>query len=249
MKNYRIQLLNTFYDNLSMVETIERVRNAIESHMQIHHTVINANKVVLLQNDSELRRSVNSADLINIDGKGVLWAAKLLGKPVKERVTGIDLMMECLNLCQKKGYKAYFFGAKEEVVLKLINKISKDYGENIVAGYRNGYFSPEQEEIIVEDIRKSNPQMLFVAVPSPKKENFLYQNKNEFKNVNFIMGVGGSFDVIAGKVKRAPSWMQKFGLEWLYRLIQEPKKMWKRYLIGNFLFASLVIKHKLCAEN
>jgi N-acetylglucosaminyldiphosphoundecaprenol N-acetyl-beta-D-mannosaminyltransferase len=82
MKNYRIQLLNTFYDNLSMVETIERVRNAIESHMQIHHTVINANKVVLLQNDSELRRSVNSADLINIDGKGVLWAAKLLGKPV-----------------------------------------------------------------------------------------------------------------------------------------------------------------------
>src|SRR5690554_401641 len=219
MKNYRIQLLNTFYDNLSMVETIERVRNAIESHMQIHHTVINANKVVLLQNDSELRRSVNSADLINIDGKGVLWAAKLLGKPVKERVTGIDLMMECLNLCQKKGYKAYFFGAKEEVVLKLINKISKDYGENIVAGYRNGYFSPEQEEIIVEDIRKSNPQMLFVAVPSPKKENFLYQNKNEFKNVNFIMGVGGSFDVIAGKVKRAPSWMQKFGLEWLYRLI------------------------------
>lgn len=249
MEKHRIKILNTFYDNLSMKETIEFVKNAIENKTQIHHTVINANKVVLLQKDNELRESVNSADLINIDGKGVLWAAKILGKSVKERVTGIDLMIECLRLCRENGYKAYFFGAKEEIVVKLIDKITKDFGKNIVAGYRNGYYKPEEESIIVEEIRKAKPQILFVAIPSPNKENFLFKNKNELKDVNFIMGVGGSFDVIAGKVRRAPSWMQKVGLEWLFRLIQEPRKMWKRYLVGNLIFAQIVIKHRFSAEN
>ena len=122
---------------------------------------------------------------------------------------------------------------------------SSKYSSNIIAGYRNGYFKKEDEHTIAAQISKSGAQILFVAISSPTKENFLHQHKLLLNNVNFTMGVGGSFDVVAGKVKRAPIWMQKFGLEWFYRLIQEPRRMWKRYLIGNSKFIFLVLKEKL----
>lgn len=244
MNTRRIPLLNTFYDNISIMETLDIIEESIKSKLQIHHTVINANKVVLLQKDLELRESVNASDIINIDGIGVLWAAKLLGKPVKERVTGIDLMQKILELAQNENFKVYFLGAKQDVVKKLADICSEKYGKEIIAGYRNGYFSNEEEISIVNLIKESKTQILFVAMPSPKKENFLYKYREDLSEVNFIMGVGGSFDVLAGKVRRAPVWLQKMGFEWFYRLIQEPKKMWKRYLIGNIAFIYLILKFK-----
>src|SRR5690606_18600859 len=138
-----------------------------------------------------------------------------------------------LKMAQKENFKVYFLGAKEEIVKTLVDLYSEKYGENIISGYRNGYFNNQNEPEIVNIIAQSNPQILFVAMPSPKKENFLYKYRKDFSDINFIMGVGGSFDVLAGKVSRAPVWLQKMGMEWFYRLIQEPKKMWKRYLIGN----------------
>lgn len=245
MKNTRIPFLNTFYDNLTFEKTLEIINQAILNKQQIHHTVINAYKVVLLQNDLGLRESVNSADIINVDGAGVIFGAKILGKPVKERIAGIDLMERILEQAHKNNFKVYFLGAKEEIVKKITTIYSEKYGKNIVAGYRNGYFTNEEENEIVHKIRESNPQILFVAMPSPKKENFLFKYKKEIENVNFIMGVGGSFDVLAGKVNRAPIWLQKIGMEWFYRLIQEPKKMWKRYLIGNLVFLFLILKSKM----
>lgn len=242
MNTQRIPILNTFYDNISIMETLDIIKESIKSNRQIHHTVINANKVVLLQKDLELRESVNASDIINIDGIGVLWAAKLLGKPVKERVTGIDLMQKILEVAQSENFKVYFLGAKEEVVKKLADICSEKYGKGIIAGYRNGYFSNEDEISIVNLIKESNTQILFVAMPSPKKENFLFKYKHELENLNFIMGVGGSFDVLTGKVNRAPKWMQKIGMEWFFRLIQEPRKMWRRYLIGNISFLIIVLK-------
>ncbi|MGB6084236.1 WecB/TagA/CpsF family glycosyltransferase [Moheibacter sp.] len=241
----RVPFLNTFYDNLTAQQTLEIIKNAIYTKQQIHHTVINANKVVLLQKDLELRNSVNSADIINIDGAGVLWGAKILGKPVKERVTGIDLMEAVLKMAQKENFKVYFLGAKEEIVKTLVDLYSEKYGENIISGYQNGYFNNQNEPEIVNIIAQSNPQILFVAMPSPKKENFLYKYRKDFSDINFIMGVGGSFDVLAGKVSRAPVWLQKMGMEWFYRLIQEPKKMWKRYLIGNLSFIYLILNSKI----
>jgi len=236
----RIKLLNTFVDNLLMDETLELIEAAIDKGEQIHHVVVNAGKIVAMQSDLELRKSVNESDLINADGQAVVWASKLLGNPIKERVAGIDLMINLIELAKKNKYKIFFLGAKEEIVAKVVSTCSPE----IVAGYRNGYFNKNEENQIAEDISKTKANILFVAISSPKKENFLYQNRLALSKVNFIMGVGGSFDVVSGKTKRAPLWMQKSGLEWFYRFIQEPSRMWKRYLIGNSKFISLVIREK-----
>jgi N-acetylglucosaminyldiphosphoundecaprenol N-acetyl-beta-D-mannosaminyltransferase len=192
--------------------------------------------------DKELEKSVVEADIINADGQAIVWAANLLGKKLPERVSGIDLMEELVKRSFEKGYKCYFFGAKEEVVAKLVNIYKKQYSENIIAGHRDGYFEKVDESQIAKQIADSGANILFVAITSPKKEIFLNTYKHQLQNLNFIMGVGGSFDVIAGKVKRAPIWMQNFGMEWLFRVIQEPKRMWKRYLIGNTKFIWLVFK-------
>jgi N-acetylglucosaminyldiphosphoundecaprenol N-acetyl-beta-D-mannosaminyltransferase len=142
----------------------------------------------------------------------------------------------------EKGYKCYFFGATEEVVTNLVDIYKTQFSSNIIAGYRNGYFEKGDEEQIAKQIAESGANMLFVAITSPKKEIFLNTYKKQLQNVNFIMGVGGSFDVIAGKVKRAPLWMQNIGLEWFFRLMQEPLRMWKRYLIGNTKFLVLILR-------
>ena len=227
-----------------MDETLSVITNSIKKNKQIHHVVVNAAKIVALQKDFKLRESVNCCDIINADGQAIVWASKVLNNPLPERVAGIDLMENLVALSYKEGYKIFFLGAKAEVVSKVVSMYSDKYSPYIIAGYRNGYFDKNQEQDIATQISQSGANILFVAISSPKKEIFLNENKSILKNVNFIMGVGGSFDVVSGLVKRAPQWMQKFGLEWLYRLIQEPKRMWRRYLVGNTKFIFLVLKAK-----
>ncbi|AXT51971.1 glycosyltransferase [Aquimarina sp. BL5] len=243
-KLFRFNLLNTFVDNLSMKDTLQIIKTTIKNKKQLHHTVVNAGKIVALQKDLELRKSVNEADIINADGQAVVWAAKFLGKPIKERVAGIDLMENLVLEAYKNNHKVFFFGAKEEVVKRVVEIYTQKYSSDIIAGYRNGYFDKNEETSIAQEIADSKANILFVAISSPTKENFLYHNKDVLSKVNFTMGVGGSFDVVAGLVKRAPVWMQNIGLEWFYRFVQEPKRMWKRYLVGNSKFIFLVFKEK-----
>jgi len=244
----RVNILNTSIHNLNMQETLQEVDCAIVKGEQLHHVVVNAGKIVAMQEDLQLRKSVNESDLINADGQAVVWASKVLRKPLKERVAGIDLMVNLVELAYQKNYKIFFFGAKEEVVKAVVNTYSNEYSPQIIAGYRNGYFKKEEEQDIARQISSSGANILFVAISSPTKENFLYENKELLNKVNFIMGVGGSFDVISGKVKRAPLWMQNYGLEWFYRFVQEPKRMWKRYLVGNSKFIALVLKEKFSTK-
>ena len=222
-----LDLLGTPVHNLSMQETLELADEAIANKLHIHHAVINAGKIVAMHENIELKRSVINADIINADGQAVVWASKFLGHPLKERVAGIDLMEKLVELAHQKYYKIFFFGARQEVLERMVQKYSIQYSPEIVAGYRNGYFKKEEEMEIAHQIADSNANILFVAISSPIKENFLYQYRDILKNVNFIMGVGGAFDVAAGYVKRAPVWMQKCGLEWLYRVYQEPRRMFK----------------------
>ncbi|MFT6826474.1 MAG: N-acetylglucosaminyldiphosphoundecaprenol N-acetyl-beta-D-mannosaminyltransferase [Patiriisocius sp.] len=210
----------------------------------MHHVVVNAGKLVAMQKDQQLRESVNSSNLINADGQAVVWASRLLKKPLKQRVAGIDLMHKLVAMAHENKQKIYLLGAKQQVVEKVANTYAKQYSQELVAGYRNGYFSPQQEVQIATDIAQSGAQLLFVAISSPMKENFLYKHRDILQGVHFIMGVGGSFDVVAGITKRAPKWMQNAGLEWFYRFAQEPKRMWKRYLLGNSAFIYLVLKEK-----
>lgn len=244
MRN-RIHTLNTIIDNLNMQETLQVINDTIDSGAQLHHSAVNAAKMVAMQTDLKLRQSVNSCDLINADGQAVVWASRILGQPLKKRVAGIDLMENLVQLAHKKKYKVFFFGAKEEVVSRVVNNYKIKYSKDIIAGYRNGYFNKEDEVQIAQQISDSGAHILFVAISSPTKENFLYDNKEALGGVNFIMGVGGSFDVVSGLVKRAPLWMQKIGMEWFYRFAQEPKRMWKRYLIGNIKFIWIVFKARL----
>ena len=243
--NNRLNIMSSPIDNLSMDETLGLISNSIKNGGEINHIVVNAAKIVAMHENPELKESVVNADLINADGQAVVWASKILGKPLKGRVAGIDLMQNLVKLAHKENYKVFFFGAKKEIVKKVVDIYSEKYSPNIIAGYRNGYFKKEEESIIAQQIADSGANILFVAISSPTKENFLHQNRDILKKVNFTMGVGGSFDVVAGKVKRAPIWMQNSGLEWLYRVIQEPSRMWKRYLIGNTKFILLVLKYKL----
>lgn len=248
LKLKKINILNTSIDNLNMVETLQCISESIENERQLHHVVVNAGKIVLMQTDEVLRKSVNESDIVNADGQAVVWASRFLGKPLKERVAGIDLMANLVEMAYQKNYKIFLFGAKEEVLKTVVNQYSEKYSPDLIAGYRNGYFASEEEVDIANHIADSGAQMLFVAITSPKKENFLYNHRETLKNINLIMGVGGSFDVFAGKTKRAPVWMQKAGLEWFYRFLQEPKRMWKRYLVGNTKFILLVLKEKFSKE-
>lgn len=241
--NSRYQILNTYVNAISMDETIKEVEKIIENKKSTQHVVINASKVNLMEKDENLRRIVNNCPLINADGASIVWAAKKLGIPLKERVTGCDLFQELVAVAAKKGYKIYLFGAKEEVVIKVKNIYEKQYPGIQIVGYRNGYFKEEEEEEIVKNMAESGADMMFVAFSSPKKEYWVNKYIDQL-NIPFVMGVGGSFDIVAGVTVRAPEWWQKHGLEWLYRFIQEPRRMWKRYIIGNFKFVKLTYKYK-----
>jgi N-acetylglucosaminyldiphosphoundecaprenol N-acetyl-beta-D-mannosaminyltransferase len=241
----KIDFLGIPVDALTMEETIDSVDRAVSTNSKINHVVINAGKVVSMQTDRQLFESVVNCDIINADGQSIVWAARFLGKKIPSRVAGVDLMENLVELAYVRKYKCFFFGAKEEVVKKVVEVYVEKYGEEIIAGYRNGYYGKDDEKAIATQIADSGAQLLFVAITSPKKEKFLFKYKEELNNVNFTMGVGGTFDVIAGVTKRAPVWLQKIGMEWFYRFLQEPKRMWRRYLFGNLRFVWIIIKEKV----
>lgn len=243
MIDNRYKIMNTYVNAIDMNETIEYVEQIIAERKPTQHVVINASKINLIEDDPYLAEIVNSCPLINADGASIIWAAKKLGIPLKERVTGCDLFQELVAVAEKKGYKLYFFGAREEVVRKVITIYKEQYPNINIVGYRNGYFSEEEEPEMVEQMRSSGADIMFVAFSSPKKEYWINKYLNELE-IPFVMGVGGSFDIVAGVTDRAPKWWQNHGLEWLYRLIQEPRRMWKRYIVGNTRFVRLTYKYK-----
>lgn len=243
----RYQILNTYVNALSLDETIAEVEGIIQRGVPTQHVVVNASKVNLMEADKELASIVNDCPLINADGASIVWAAKRLGVPLSERVTGIDLFLELVKLSADRGYKIYLFGAKEEVVTKVKRIFEEQYPDLQIVGYRNGYFSEADEPQIVANMAASGADMMFVAFSSPKKEYWVHKYLNQI-GIPFVMGVGGSFDVVAGVTDRAPEWMQNHGLEWFYRFVQEPKRLWKRYIVGNTKFVALTYKYKLAKK-
>jgi len=241
-KPKRIEIFKVPIDCLTMDETLAWVNYSIENKSQLSHAAVNAGKVVKMLKDPVLYQSVISADIISPDGMVIVWVSKLFRKALPERVSGIDLMENVMKLAFERNYKVFFFGATEDVVVKVVNIYREKYTDKVIAGYRNGYFKLEESQDIAKQINSSGANILLVAITSPLKENFLYQHKDFLSDVNFIMGVGGSFDVVSGKLARAPIWMQNNGLEWLFRWIQEPRRLFDRYFFGNLKFLSIIIK-------
>lgn len=238
----RIHLFGCTMDVASMQGTVDLIAQRIEQHVFTQHVVVNVAKVVHMQSDPELRESVQSCDIINIDGMGVVFGARWLGHAVPERVAGVDLFHALIAMSQQRQYPVFLLGATPEVVAATSARVKQLYPGLLVAGVHHGYFW-DNEQAVVAQIKASGARLMFVAITSPHKENFINRWRAEL-GVDFVMGVGGTFDIVAGKVKRAPLWMQRSGLEWFYRMLQEPRRMWKRYLTSNLKFAWLLLKAK-----
>ncbi len=236
-----INLFGTHMHTLTMQETVSTINKRINNKIFTQHVVVNVAKIVNMQRDAVLRESVNSSDIINIDGMGLLWGARLFSKEVTERVSGIDLFYELLKSAQQTGKRVFLLGATPKVLGKTLINLKKQYPHLNITGVQHGYFQENEEAEIAQRIHDSGAELLFVAMSSPKKENFINRWKNHF-GVSFVMGVGGTFDIVAGKTQRAPVWMQKAGLEWFYRVMQEPTRLWKRYLYTNSKFAWMLLR-------
>lgn len=239
----RIQILGINIDPLTMAETVEKVDRIIIEKTPLHLMGVNADKINQCHSDEVIKKIVNESGIINADGASVVLAGRFLGQSIPERVAGIDLMQELLNLSNRKGYSVYFLGAKEEVLQDMLSIFKETYPQLKVVGFRNGYFTEHDEEAIQEAIRVKNPDLVFVGITSPKKE-YLIQKFMDNGLQSVFMGVGGSFDVLSGHIKRAPLWMQKAHLEWLFRVANEPKRLFKRYFVGNATFVKKVLKAK-----
>jgi len=235
----RQQFLGCPVDLLTMAETVDLARAAMRGRYRLHHTALNVAKLVNMRRNPLLAADVAASDLITMDGMGIVWGAKLIGLPTKYRVTGVDLLTEVLALCAREKFKPYFLGATRSVLHEAAERVRVAHPAIQLAGMRDGFFSAEEERKVVQDIRDSGADCLFIGMPTPKKERFLAAYRDEL-GVPFVMGVGGSFDILSGRVRRAPSAAQKLGLEWAYRLLQEPGRLWWRYTETNAIFAGLL---------
>lgn len=228
----------------TMANAINHVNSAVIQKHSIDIGMLNAAKIVNMNKNRELKESVLSSNFIMADGASVVMASRLLSKPLPERVAGIDLMFELLKLANEHRYRVFLLGATEDILQAVVGKISDDYPYLTLAGVQHGYFSEPDEQPLVEQIAESKPDILLVAMTSPKKEKFIAKYSAKMR-VPVVHGVGGSFDVYADKVKRAPIRWQKYGFEWLYRLLQEPRRLFYRYLITNTTFIFYVIKERI----
>jgi N-acetylglucosaminyldiphosphoundecaprenol N-acetyl-beta-D-mannosaminyltransferase len=235
----KVELFGVPVDLLTIDETVARCRELIEQRRPVQHAFINAAETVMMEDVPGFRATLAACDIVNADGQSIIWAARLLGVALPGRVAGPDLMERLLELAEHQGYPVYFLGAKAEVLVDFEAAVVKLHPRLTIAGRHHGYF--DDDEAVADEIRNSGARLLFVAISSPRKEFFLSRNLERIGPV-FTMGVGGSFDLLAGVTRRAPRWMQDAGLEWFFRLMQEPRRMWKRYLIGNARFLGLTLR-------
>lgn len=237
-----IRLLGIKMHPWTMEETLNAIERRLEGAIFTQHVVVNVAKIIQMD-DPALRQAVVACDIINIDGMGVVWGARFLGHYIPERVAGIDLFYRLLELACRRGERVFLLGAKADVLEATVSRVQERYPDLQLAGWHHGYFW-DDEAAVVSKIRESGASMLFVAITSPKKEQFIHRWRDEL-GARFVMGVGGTFDVVAGITRRAPVWMQRAGLEWFYRFLQEPGRMWRRYLYTNVAFAHRVLRARL----
>lgn len=242
-KNERITILNTTIDVLNVKETIDLVEEYVKTKTPLHLMGVNADKINEVNDNELMKEIVNKCGIINADGASVILASKYLNKPLPERVAGVDLMQDLVKLSEEKGYSIYLLGAKQEVVEKTSEVLKNRYPKLKISGIHNGYFKESDWSDISKELKSLKPDFVFVGITSPIKEYLIEFLQND-GNDSVFMGVGGSFDVISGNIPRAPKWMQKCNLEWLFRVMQEPKRLFKRYFVGNRKFIKAVIKEK-----
>ncbi len=243
----RIKFMNIELDNLTFNEALENIDCLIHEDIKAYGVTPNIDHIVQVQKDMELLEIYRNANLVLTDGKPLLWIAKLYKTPIKEKVSGSDLFPEICKLAAQKGYRIFFLGAAEGVAKKAAQRLQKKHiGLQVVGTYSPPFgFEKDKEEIqkILHMIHEANPHILIMGLGTPKQEKFIYRYREEF-GVPFSIGLGASLDFEAGNVRRSPKWMSNMGLEWLYRMVQDPKRLIKRYLIDMIKIIPLIWKYK-----
>ncbi|SNX54520.1 WecB/TagA/CpsF family glycosyltransferase [Thermoanaerobacterium sp. RBIITD] len=237
----RLNIFGVPIDKVTMADAVDMVQNFLkEDRLHIVATP-NAEIIMMAQNDEEYKDILNKTDMNVPDGSGVVFASKVYKEDLPERVAGFDLMMELIKIASLKKQKIYLLGAKSDVVKDAYLNLIKKYPEIDIVGFHDGYFKDDDEEELVNDINEKKADLLFVALGAPKQEKWIYKMKDRL-NVKVAIGVGGSFDVIAGKVERAPEMYRKLGLEWLYRLLKEPWRYKRMMALPKFAIKVLFSK-------
>lgn len=244
----RIDIASVSIDNISFSKAIESIELIIGLKKNAFVLTPNVDHIVKLQHDKDFRKIYKHADLVLPDGMPLLWAAKFLNTPLIERITGADLFPELCRVSAKKGYKIFLLGGRPKAAVTAKKVLEKKYPNVNIVGTYCPYFGFENDEDennkIIAAIERAKPDILFVGLGAPKQEKWIYKYKDVCR-VPVSIGVGVSFEFIAGMVKRAPIWVRNLGMEWFWRLIMEPKKLWKRYLIDDLQFFKLIFKQKL----
>jgi N-acetylglucosaminyldiphosphoundecaprenol N-acetyl-beta-D-mannosaminyltransferase len=240
----RRQLFGLQVDAVTLQDVVQRAEHAVQSRRRLLVGVVNAAKIVHLRSDALLRESVLACDVVLADGQSVVWASRLLGQPLPERVAGIDLFEHLLASADRGRRSVYLLGATPVVLAAVEEQIGVRWPAARVVGRRDGYFDSSATAEVAADIAASGADMLFIGMTSPKKEIFLATHGDAL-GVPVLHGVGGSFDVLAGVTRRAPERWQRWGLEWLYRVVQEPGRLWKRYLVTNTAFLILLGRERI----
>ncbi|WEX75012.1 WecB/TagA/CpsF family glycosyltransferase [Sinorhizobium numidicum] len=240
MNHHRQLLFGMYLDALRMNDVVEACRAALMTRNRLLLGVLNAAKIVKLRKDALLRRSLIECDLLLADGQSVVWASKLLGRPLPERIAGVDVFHQLLLLAHREGHAIALLGAKPDILGRLQEELRARFPGLTIVYSHHGYFQDSEAAAIAEDIRQSGADMLFLGMTSPKKEIFL-GTYGASLDVPVLHGVGGSFDILAGITKRAPLAWQRAGMEWAYRALQEPRRLWWRYLTTNTSFIRLTI--------
>ncbi|TJY42036.1 WecB/TagA/CpsF family glycosyltransferase [Cohnella pontilimi] len=218
---------------MNMKQTVDYLVQAVES--QRTHRIVTGNPIMLMAGleDAGFHRALRTADLVVPDGAGVVWAARHVGQPVPERVAGFDLMHELLREGDRRHWKVYLLGTTQEIISSAHEKLSRQFPGVRFVGYRDGYFTDREDGAVIAAIREAKPDLLFVARSLMTQEPWLEKYQDALQ-VPVMMGVGGSFDVVAGKLKRAPAIFRKLGLEWFYRLLQEPSRLPRMLVLPRF---------------
>lgn len=237
----RVSFLGLKMDKVDMDQTLIWMENAIAKRRPQYISTLNAALLVWAQRDSFLKETYLKANLVTVDSTVVYYALKLLGTPIPEPLEACHIMFQFIKRNYKKGYRFYFLGAKPEIIKKAVEKLQTDYIGIQIAGYHHGYFNPDTALEIAKEIKRIRPDCLFVGMSSPLKEVFLKKHLLDMQ-VPISLGVGGGIDILAGQYRWAPAWIRRLGLAWVYRLLSEPRRMWKRYLITNTIFLWLFFK-------
>ncbi len=236
--NEKVEILGSPVDVLTMQSTVQQIADSIAERQTCQVVTANAEILYAAWRDPQLFLVLHDAQLVTADGMGVVLASRLLGQSLPERVAGYDLMHELAAYGQRLGWRIYLLGASPEVVRDAATKLQQLYPGIVIAGYRDGYFRSDQLTMVLHDIKQSQADILLAAMGAPKQDLWLHQHLAA-SGAAVGIGVGGSFDILAGKVERAPVWMQRAGLEWLFRLWKQPGRFWRMLVLPKFIWAVL----------